>query len=139
VVSELRLQRIADRILEELSEVLLKQISDPRLTGISVTDVKVDREMSYADIYVSAIEGSSRAQDVLSGLEHAQGYLRHELSQRIELRYFPRLRFHWDVTFERADRIEQLIASLHDGRSENEPDSELSASPRKEKGKNGNR
>ncbi len=139
MVSELRKQRIADRILEELSEILLMQISDPRLTGISVTDVKVDREMAYADVYVSSLEGNSRARDILSGLEHAQGFLRHELSQRIELRYFPRLRFRWDVTFERADRIEQLIASLHNGRNNDEPGSELPASPRREKGKNGNR
>jgi ribosome-binding factor A len=139
VVSELRAHRIADRILEELSDILLRQTSDPRLTGISVTGVKIDREMSYADVYISALEGNSRAKDVLSGLEHAQGFLRHELSQRIELRYFPRLRFRWDATFERADRIERLIVSLHKGRNENSPGSELAASPGNEKGKNGNR
>jgi len=59
------------------------------------------------------LEGSERAPEILEGLEHAQGYLRRELSQRIELRTFPRLRFYWDPTFERAERIERLIASLH--------------------------
>jgi ribosome-binding factor A len=121
VVSQLRAQRIADRMQEELSEILLWQISDPRLAGISVTEVKVDRELAYADIYVSALEGNQRAKDILAGLEHAQGYLRHELSQRIELRSFPRLRFRWDATFERADRIERIIASLHSERDENTP------------------
>jgi ribosome-binding factor A len=58
--SSLRLQRIADRIREELSEMVVKEIADPRLDGLSVTDVKVDRELAYADIYVSAIEGSVR-------------------------------------------------------------------------------
>ena len=116
MVSKLRAQRIADRMQEELSEILLWQISDPRLAGISVTEVKVDRELAYADIYVSALEGNQRAKDILEGLEHAQGYLRHELAQRIELRSFPRLRFRWDATFERADRIERIIASLHSER-----------------------
>jgi ribosome-binding factor A len=113
VVSKTRAQRIADRIREELSEMLIQEISDPRLAGISITDVHVDRELAYAEIYYSALEGEKRAKDILDGLEHAQGFLRHELSQHIELRTFPRLRFHWDPTFERAERIEKLIASLH--------------------------
>lgn len=113
MVSKLRLQRINDRIQEELSEMLLQEVSDPRLKGISVTDVKVDRELAYADVFVSALEGSERWQEIHEGLQHAQGFLRRELSQRVELRVFPRLRFRWDPTFERAERIEQLIASLH--------------------------
>ena len=114
MVSKLRLQRINDRIREELSEMLLQEVSDPRLVGISITDVKVDRELAYADVFVSALEGSERWQEIHEGLQHAQGFLRRELSQRVELRVFPRLRFRWDPTFERAERIEQLIASLHE-------------------------
>jgi ribosome-binding factor A len=113
VVSTLRKQRIADRIREELSEMLVLEISDPRLRAVSVTDVTVDRELAYAEIYFSAIEGAQRLEEILSGWEHAQGYIRRELSHRIELRTFPRLRFHWDPTFDRAEKIERLIASLH--------------------------
>jgi ribosome-binding factor A len=98
--------------------MLVMEISDPRLTGVSVTDVRVDRELAYAEVYVSALEGSERAREVLEGLDHASGFLRHELAQRIDLFIFPRLRFHWDPTFEKADRIERLIASLHSQESE---------------------
>jgi len=119
VVSKTRAQRIAERIREELSEILLQQISDPRLVGISITDVEIDRELAYASVFVSALEGSSRSGEILEGLEHAQGYLRHELSQRIDLRSFPRLRFKWDATYERAESIERLIATLH---QEDQPD-----------------
>jgi ribosome-binding factor A len=62
---------------------------------------------------VSAIGGVSRSKEVLEGLESASGFIRKVLSERVELRSFPRLRFHWDVTPERADRIEQLLASIH--------------------------
>ena len=110
--SKLRLNRIGDRFREELSEIVLLKMNDPRVSGISITDVKVDRELTYADIYVSAIEGFSRAKEVIDGLEHANGFLRHELAARIELRIFPRLRFHWDPTPERADRIEKVLAEL---------------------------
>jgi ribosome-binding factor A len=118
VVAKVRLQRINDRIREELSEILLQDISDPRLSGISVTDVEVDRELAYAQIYISALEGSERWPDIQEGLQHANSYLRHELSQRIELRVFPRLRFRWDPTVERAERIEQLIVALHNNDSQ---------------------
>lgn len=120
MVSKTRVQRIADRIREELSEILLQEVSDPRLAGISITDVKVDRELGYADIYFSSLEGSSRAGEILEGLQHAQGFLRYTLSQRIEMRVFPRLRFHWDPTFEKADHIEKLIASLHESEQPDE-------------------
>jgi ribosome-binding factor A len=93
--------------------MLITRINDPRLTGITVTDVNVDRELAYAEIYVSAVEGSSRSREVLEGLEHANGFLRHELAVKVELRVFPRLRFHWDPTPENADHIEKLLASIH--------------------------
>src|ERR1051325_7248633 len=102
-----RLQRIADRIRQELSDMLIREINDPRLKLIYVTDVKVDRELAYADIYVSAVEGVSRSADVLAGLESASGFIKRNLASRVELRAFPRLRFHWDVTPENADRSEE--------------------------------
>ena len=108
--SGIRLQRIADRIRQELSELLIREINDPRLQQIYVTDVKVDRELVYADVYVSAVEGTSRSADVLAGLESAAGFLRRALASRVELRAFPRLRFHWDMTPENADHIEKVLA-----------------------------
>jgi ribosome-binding factor A len=107
-----RLQRIADRIRQELSEMLIREISDPRLKQIYVTDVKVDKELAYADIFVSAVEGVSRSADVLAGLESASGFIRKNLAARVELRTFPRLRFHWDMTPENADHIEKVLAEL---------------------------
>jgi len=111
--SELRLMRIADRIKQEISEMLVMgQISDPRIEGVYITDVTVDREFSYANVFVSALEGESVSRVILDGLEHASGFIRSILSKRIQLRSFPRLRFQWDDTPERAERIERLIDSL---------------------------
>lgn len=101
--------------------MVVRELADPRLTGISITDVKVDRELAYADIYVSAVEGHERAKDVIDGLQHASGYLRRALAERVDLRVFPRLRYHWDPTPERADQIERLLAEL---RSEEKPEQE---------------
>jgi ribosome-binding factor A len=112
--SGIRLQRIADRIRLELSEMLIREISDPRLKLIYITDVKIDRELAYADIYVSAVEGVSRSKDVLAGLESASAFIKRTLASRVELRAFPRLRFHWDMTPENADRIEKKLAELRE-------------------------
>jgi len=113
MVSKSRATRIAERIREELAAILIMKSMDPRLAGISVTDVTVDREMAFAEVYVCALEGMQASQPYLAALEHAQGFLRSELARRVELRAFPRLRFHWDPTFERAEHIERLITSLH--------------------------
>jgi ribosome-binding factor A len=122
MVSKQRIQRIAERIREELSEMMIQEVHDPRLTGISITDVTVDRELAFANIYVSAVEGSERAEEVIAGLQHASGYLRSELASRVDLRVFPRLRFHWDPTYERAERIESLLDALRDESSTAEAD-----------------
>jgi ribosome-binding factor A len=110
----MRAERIAERIREDLSELLLQDVSDPRLGGVFVTDVQVDRELAYANIYVSAIEGSSRWAEIRAGLDRAQGFLRSNLAKTIDLRTFPRLRFYWDPTFERAEHMEELFRSLQD-------------------------
>jgi ribosome-binding factor A len=114
LVSRVRAQRIGDRIREELSVILITQSSDPRLTGVYVTGVVLDRELEFATVYVSAVEGAVRAKEILEGLEHAQGFLRSELAHRIVLRMFPRLRFRWDTTYEHADKIERLFRQLHE-------------------------
>ncbi len=114
--SGVRLQKISDRIREELSALLIKEISDPRLHQVFVTDVRVDRELAFADIYVSAVEGKPRSAEVLAGMESASGFLRRSLAARVDLRAFPRLRFHWDPTPENADHMEKLFKQMRDER-----------------------
>jgi ribosome-binding factor A len=119
--SKIRLRRISERIREDLMEVLRTEVNDPRLSGINVTDVKVDRELAFADIFVSAIEGQERSKEVLTGLRSAAGFLRRALAMRVDLRVFPLLRFHWDPTPERADHIERVLATLRQEESTNQP------------------
>lgn len=122
MVSKTRVQKIEDRIFEELSTILLMEVSDPRLSSVSITKIKVDRELAFANIYVSSLEGSESADEIIEGLKHAGGYLRRELAHRIDIKHTPRLRFYWDRSPEHADRIDQLIASLH--QDEHPPDFE---------------
>ncbi len=110
--SKQRLLRIADRIQEELSEMLIKDVKDPRIGQVFITHVKVDRELAFADIYVSSIEGISKSSAVILGLNHAKGFFRSNLAKQINLRASPQLRFHWDPTPENAEHIEKLLESI---------------------------
>lgn len=96
--------------------MLIRELNDPRLKLIYVTDVKVDKELAFADVFVSAVEGTARSEQVLDGLESASGYIRRTLAAKVELRLFPKLRFHWDPTPENADRIEKVLAELRNKR-----------------------
>ena len=118
--SKIRLQRIADRIREEISEMLVMEIADPRLRGVTITEVTVDRELAYANIYVSSVDGSDHADEILDAFEHAKGFIRSQLAGRIDLRTHPSLRFHWDSTPERADKIDRIINSLHQEENDND-------------------
>ncbi|TAK14332.1 MAG: 30S ribosome-binding factor RbfA [Anaerolineae bacterium] len=118
MVSQSRALRVGERIQQELSELLLFSVTDPRLRQIFVTQVRVDRELEYANIFVSALEGPERMDEILAGLRHAAGFLRHELARRVELRSFPQLRFHWDPTPEHAAHIDQLISGLNTGKQD---------------------
>lgn len=105
--------RMSERIRGILSELLLREVSDPRLQGVTVTEVKLDPELMFADIYVNALGDESRQDEVMNGLSSANGFLRREVGKRVRLRNTPELHFHWDMTLERGEHLNQLISSLH--------------------------
>jgi ribosome-binding factor A len=110
--SGIRLQRIQDQIKRVLSMILETKVNDPRIEGAYITDVSVDRELDFANIYVSSLAGAEQADEILEGLGNAAGFIRYELSQEVKLRVMPKLRFYWDDTPEKADRIESIIADI---------------------------
>jgi ribosome-binding factor A len=104
--------RVSGRIRTILSELLLREVADPRLHHITITEVELDPELLYARVYVNALGDEARQEDVMQGLERAKGFLRREVGKRVRLRKTPELVFRWDETLERSERINQLIASL---------------------------
>ena len=104
--------RMSDRIHQILSALLLREVSDPRLREVSVTEVKLDPELMVANIYVIALGDASREREVMAAFRRANGFLRREIGKRIRLRHTPELYFHWDTTLEHADRINKIISAL---------------------------
>ena len=115
--SEIRLKRIQDQIKRVITEILEGRVNDPRLASVYVTDVSVDRELDYANIYVSALGKEDQVEEILEGLENASGFIRYNLSQEVNLRVMPKLRFYWDDTPDRADRIESLLEEIRKERA----------------------
>jgi ribosome-binding factor A len=113
MVSESRSERIADRIKRDLSLLFLQDISDPRLSGVNISSVEVDREVSYADIYVSAMDAEDRKSEIMDALNRASGFIRSQLALSIShLRTMPQIRFHWDPIPERVSRLDQIFSEL---------------------------
>ncbi len=102
-------ERAAQLIHEIISELLMYEVTDPALQGVTVTGVKVDREIEYADVYVHSLD---EPDEVMAGMERAAGFLRRELAARTRFRRTPVLHFHWDVAIDRGERIDSLLASL---------------------------
>lgn len=104
--------RMNERIRAILSELLLREVSDPRLQGVTVTEVQLDPELQYAHIYVNALGDESRREKVMSALNHAKGFLRRETGKRVRLRVTPDLDFHWDTTLEYGERMNRILDQL---------------------------
>ena len=106
-----RQARVADHVQRELLDIILGQMRDPRIGILSINEVRVSRDLAYADVYVSMLEARSAEEraTLISVLDKASGYLRSVLAARSTMRVTPQLRFHYDETLERGAELERLI------------------------------
>jgi len=104
--------RMAGRIHEILSVLLLRDVADPRLQDVTITDVKLDSELMFAKVYVNAFGDESRRKEVMQGLKRANSFLRREVAQRVHLRSAPELIFEWDEGLERSERVQRIFQNL---------------------------
>jgi ribosome-binding factor A len=109
-----RTQRIAEQIQRDLAQLIQRDIKDPRMGMVTISFVKVARDLGYAEVYFTVMpfgeqdeaESISAASEVL---KEAAGYLRTELAQNMQLRTVPKLRFHYDASIDRGRRLHSLI------------------------------
>ncbi len=113
-----RQHRVAEQIKVEISQLIEHALDDPHLKLISITDVTVSPDLREANVYASALDGEVVKDNVLASLEHARGFLRHGLAERMQLRVVPDLHFHWDKSLETSDRIERLLDQIEKDEAE---------------------
>ncbi len=105
-----RIERVNSLIRQEISELLHRQVKDPRLSNfISVTAVATSSDMRHAKVFISHMGSEEEKQETLSTLASASRYFRRELAGRLKLRRMPELSFQWDDSIERGDHLLQLI------------------------------
>lgn len=105
--------RVADFIRDELAEIIRKDMRDPRIGMVSVNEVTVSKDLSYADVYVSSWQTREAAERevFVSVLNKAAGFFRSALAGRHRMRTTPKLRFHYDEVVEKGPQLEALIDS----------------------------
>jgi ribosome-binding factor A len=107
-----RPQKLGDLIQRELSELLQRELRDPRVGMITITGVDVSPDFSHAKVFYTTLEPAHVA-DAARGLKRAAGFLRSQLAKRIKLYTTPELRFEYDESVERGDRLARLINSVN--------------------------
>lgn len=117
-----RIQRLNELFRRELSRLVRRELKDPRVRGVVVTDVRTSGDLSYATVYVRSAPPTS-AEEAIEGLDHAGGFIRRELGRTLHIRKVPEFRFEVDDTLERAERIEELLREAREG-EEDGPDRE---------------
>ena len=107
-----RMDRVNQMIRREISELLQKEIQDPRLEFVSITRVEVSPDLHVARVHFSVLGNSARVEAVQEGLNHARGFLRKSLGKRITLRFTPDLEFEYDPSIEYSARIEETLQEI---------------------------
>jgi ribosome-binding factor A len=105
--------RVGDSIRQELSELITRQVKDPGIGFITITDVKVTPDLQIARVYYTTIGDEKSRLQTRRALDRAMPFLRRRVGQRLQLRRVPELEFFFDESIERGDRIERIIQELH--------------------------
>jgi ribosome-binding factor A len=107
-----RADRVSGLIQEVLSDLLKKDIHDPRLTAATITGVKMSRDLKLARIYFSIFGDSQKSEAAVQGFESAHGFIKRSLAPRLGLRYMPDLKFFYDDSFEYGSHIDRLLEKI---------------------------
>jgi ribosome-binding factor A len=121
VSSEIRQQRVAELLFEELTIMVASELSDPRISLAEVIRVDISKDLRNAKVFVHHADEEVSRRDLLKGLEHATPWLRGQLAIRCGLRVVPELLFVYDDSPERAARIDELLRQIASERAKGPP------------------
>lgn len=124
-----RSRRVGEEIQRLLAELIRRELKDPRVGLVTVTEVSVSKDLGHAKIYVSTLDADADREELVRALQHAAGFLRSQLAQRLNTRTTPELRFIYDASIEEGQRMDRLISEAvardrRDGRSDGQSDGE---------------
>ncbi len=107
-----RSDRVGDLLLELISQLLTKEVSDPRIGPVTLTGAEVSKDLRHARIYFNLLGDGKRRGEVLSGLKSATGFIRAKIAKELKLRFVPTIEFVHDDTQDQARRIDDLLQQV---------------------------
>lgn len=111
-MSQLRVEKVQEFIKQEVSNIILQELKDPRIGFVTVTRVEVSSDLRYAKIYLSLMGSEEQKTATWEGLQHSLGYIRSEIGKRIRLRFTPELSLHRDESLLYSARINELLQKV---------------------------
>lgn len=115
-MAKIRVERVAEQIKKELSQLIQAELKDPRIGFITVTGVEVTGDLSQARVYLSVLGSEEQKEETLKAIARGKGFLRSELGKRIRFRHIPDLIFKFDSSIEYGSHIEALLEQLNQGK-----------------------
>ena len=113
-----RIARLRELFKEEISIILQREMKDPRIGFVSITDVELSQDLRHAKVFVSILGDAEAKTKTMAGLGNARGFVRKELGRRIRLRYTPEVMFRLDDSIERGVRVQRLLRQVADTEGE---------------------
>ena len=117
-MARIRVSRVGEQIKKELSQIIQREIKDPRIGFVTITKVEMSGDLQIAKVFVSVLGSATEKQETLAALEKATGYMRSEIGRRIRLRYTPELIFVIDQSLEHSEHINKLLNDVQENHSE---------------------
>ncbi|MBI3301367.1 MAG: 30S ribosome-binding factor RbfA [Deltaproteobacteria bacterium] len=108
-----RPERVSGVLLEAVAEVLLREVKDPRVSGVTLTGAAVSPDLKVAKVFFTTRQAEEQA-EALAGLRSATGYIKRQIAGRLRLRHTPDLQFLYDATLEKANRLESLLRQVEE-------------------------
>lgn len=111
-MSQLRVEKLQELMKQEISQIILRELKDPRIGFVTVTDVEVTGDLREAKVYVSLMGSEKQVEDCWKGLESSLGYIRREIGRRIRLRFTPEIAFALDKSLDYSAHIQELLLKV---------------------------
>jgi ribosome-binding factor A len=107
-----RQRRVQEKLVQEISEIVRREIKDPRVGFVTITDAEVSPDLRHARIFFSVLGDQEARQETTKALNRAAGFVRSEFAHRAQMRFVPEIRFEFDPSVERGARISELLAQV---------------------------
>jgi len=124
-----RPDRLGDQIRAEISEIVARDVHDPKVGFITITKVQVTADLQIARVFYTTMTSGAARTETAKALQRATPFVRHQLAGRLTLRRMPEIEFRFDQSVEQHDRIEKLIHQIHEEDARREPDAQEEEPP----------